>query len=423
LSSCLSVLFFRPGALLPYNGRATYDGRHRLNHLLSFQSRTRLPHAIVVHDHQLIVLCSVRKELKIRPGFTPQEDVGRFRTTRQQASDVAKGVIPGSGRPARPRAPDPNNPFAQPIAVPAAAKSKAQLKNEKRREKKRAGATVVDKAWDESDDDDVDAGGDGMQEAFDEADRKHREETAADSEAGPPVASEEGFAGLDGGLEDGGGGAPEEGVGEAVVGGGANLEEKRSPGDEFIESPPPHTPDTAEAASPSVPAPPASTSASAKTKADPAWRTRAPQAGAAGATSQSAAAAAGKSGPAPTGSTGKASARPHPIQGGRQGPIGLAHPPPASQPQARNSASKGKSQAGRGATSKPGAGPTGTGTNSGATKASEGPRTRKEVRVREGGANDVSSLAARVRNMVIASQTPPRERKAKDAVPKTEGGA
>ena len=43
--------------------------------------------------------------------------------------------------------------------------------------------------------------------------------------------------------------------------------------------------------------------------------------------------------------------------------------------------------------------------------------------MREGGANDVSSLAARVRNMVIASQTPPRERKAKDAVPKTEGGA
>ncbi|GFZ49336.1 hypothetical protein JCM24511_07456 [Saitozyma sp. JCM 24511] len=367
---------------------------------------------------------TVRKELKIRPGFTPQEDVGRFRTTRQQASDMAKGVIPGSGRPARPRAPDPNNPFAQPVAVPAAAKSKAQLKNEKRREKKRAGATVVDKAWDESDDDDVDAGGDGMQEAFDEADRKHREETAAETEAGPPVASEEGFAGLDGGLKDAGGGAPEEGVGEAVMGGGANLEEKRSPGDEFIESPPPHTPDTAEAASPSVPAPPASTSASAKTKADPAWRTRAPGAAAGGATSQSGAtAAAGKPSPVPTGSNGKASPRPHPIQGGRQGPIGLAHPPPASQPQSRNTTSKGKSQAGKGAATKPGAGPTGTGTNPGATKASEEPRTRKEVRVREGGANDLSSLAARVRNMVIANQTPPRERKARDAAPKAEGGA
>jgi hypothetical protein len=270
----------------------------------------------------------------------------------------------------------------------------------------------------------VDAGGDGMQEAFDEADRKHREETAAEAEAGPPVASEEGFAGLDGGLQDGGGGAPEEGVGEAVVGGG-KLEEMRSPGDEFIESPPPHTPDTAEAASPSVPAPPASTSASAKTKANPAWRTRAPRSGAvgaAGATSQSGAtAAAGKPGPAPTGSNGKASPRTHPIQGGRQGPIGLAHPPPASQPQSRNTTSKGKSQAGKGAATKPGAGPTGT--DSGATKASQEPRTRKEVRVREGGANDVSSLAARVRNMVIANQTPPREKKAKDAVPKAEGGA
>ncbi|KAH7887810.1 hypothetical protein F5I97DRAFT_1785714, partial [Phlebopus sp. FC_14] len=41
---------------------------------------------------------SVRKQLRIRPGFTPQEDVTRFRGTRQQAMDAAalpKGHILG----------------------------------------------------------------------------------------------------------------------------------------------------------------------------------------------------------------------------------------------------------------------------------------------------------------------------------------
>ncbi|EMD41068.1 hypothetical protein CERSUDRAFT_37833, partial [Gelatoporia subvermispora B] len=41
---------------------------------------------------------SVRKERKIRPGFTPQEDVRRFRGTRQQQMDstaLPKGHIIG----------------------------------------------------------------------------------------------------------------------------------------------------------------------------------------------------------------------------------------------------------------------------------------------------------------------------------------
>ncbi|KAF8312829.1 hypothetical protein DL93DRAFT_2059600, partial [Clavulina sp. PMI_390] len=41
---------------------------------------------------------SVRKEIKIRPGFTPQEDVGRFKTSRQQqreATALPKGHILG----------------------------------------------------------------------------------------------------------------------------------------------------------------------------------------------------------------------------------------------------------------------------------------------------------------------------------------
>ena len=41
---------------------------------------------------------SVRKELKIRPGFTPQEDVGRFKTSRKQTAEMnalPKGHIVG----------------------------------------------------------------------------------------------------------------------------------------------------------------------------------------------------------------------------------------------------------------------------------------------------------------------------------------
>ncbi|KAH0840010.1 hypothetical protein J3R83DRAFT_972 [Lanmaoa asiatica] len=41
---------------------------------------------------------SVRKQIKIRPGFTPQEDISRFRGTRQQAMDATtlpKGHILG----------------------------------------------------------------------------------------------------------------------------------------------------------------------------------------------------------------------------------------------------------------------------------------------------------------------------------------
>lgn len=41
---------------------------------------------------------SVRKELKIRPGFTPQEDIGRFKTSRQiqrEQNALPKGHIVG----------------------------------------------------------------------------------------------------------------------------------------------------------------------------------------------------------------------------------------------------------------------------------------------------------------------------------------
>ncbi|KAF8342063.1 uncharacterized protein EI90DRAFT_2904169 [Cantharellus anzutake] len=49
---------------------------------------------------------SVRKEIKIRPGFTPQEDVSRFRGTRQKQADknaLPKGYIPGWAPPPEPK--------------------------------------------------------------------------------------------------------------------------------------------------------------------------------------------------------------------------------------------------------------------------------------------------------------------------------
>jgi partner of Y14 and mago len=86
---------------------------------------------------------SVRKERKIRPGFTPQEDVARFRSTRQQAMDtraLPKGHVPGWTPPgsAVPEKKDPQ--------------SKSAKKNEKRREKrKEKRQEAVRESWDSED--------------------------------------------------------------------------------------------------------------------------------------------------------------------------------------------------------------------------------------------------------------------------------
>ena len=73
----------------------------------------------------------VRKQIKIRPGYTPQEDVRRFRGTRQTQADVnalPKGHIIGWAPP----------PQAAPAAPASkAGLSKAQKKNEKRKEKRK----------------------------------------------------------------------------------------------------------------------------------------------------------------------------------------------------------------------------------------------------------------------------------------------
>lgn len=77
-------------------------------------------------------LDSYRKELKIRPGFTPEEDVSRYRTTRaaeQLAREAVKGRIPGLGVGG-------NNSAVQAALT---GMSKAQKKNVKRKEKRKEG--------------------------------------------------------------------------------------------------------------------------------------------------------------------------------------------------------------------------------------------------------------------------------------------
>ncbi|KAG6820101.1 hypothetical protein H0H93_005413 [Arthromyces matolae] len=85
---------------------------------------------------------TVRKEIRIRRGFTPQEDVRRFRGTRQaqmDANTLPKGQIIG---------------WTPPAATDGKPLSKAAKKNAKRREAKRE--TKKDEVPEDWDDDDVD---------------------------------------------------------------------------------------------------------------------------------------------------------------------------------------------------------------------------------------------------------------------------
>jgi partner of Y14 and mago len=71
----------------------------------------------------------VRKEIKIRPGFTPQEDVKRFRGTRQAQMDVSalpKGHIVGW-----------TPPTANDTITIKPAQSQSARKNAKRKEKRK----------------------------------------------------------------------------------------------------------------------------------------------------------------------------------------------------------------------------------------------------------------------------------------------
>ncbi|KAF8640031.1 hypothetical protein AX17_001273 [Amanita inopinata Kibby_2008] len=86
---------------------------------------------------------SVRKQLKIRPGFTPQEDVRRFRGTKQaqmDASTLPKGHIIGWVPPSS------TSPNASEKPV-----SKSAKKNAKRKEKRAEKQTdkVVPESWED----------------------------------------------------------------------------------------------------------------------------------------------------------------------------------------------------------------------------------------------------------------------------------
>jgi len=92
-----------------------------------------------------------RKEIKIRPGFTPQEDVRKFRGTKQQEMDaraLPKGHIIGWAPPSSAT----NNTTSK----PSGAMSKSQKKNEKRKEKKKADiAKKIQENWEDDDEDEI----------------------------------------------------------------------------------------------------------------------------------------------------------------------------------------------------------------------------------------------------------------------------
>ena len=337
-----------------------------------------------------LLTCSTRKELKIRPGFTPQEDIGLYRSSRQQ-STPSKASVPGSNKPAPPSQKSSDNVFAQ----PAAAKTKAQLKNEKRRERKREAGS---RAWDEESSDEEE----GLREAFEKVDMEHKQDKAVPT----------GEKGSEETYPRGGGGAPEPGVMQEAA---SSTMETNGPGEVSILEPA-AGPDGPESASqlPDAPPPPSAST--------------------------------------PATNPAKPKAKPHPIQGGRQGPIGLAFPPPVEESKPRSKPAsaaassradeadswrqaKSREQRPKGAPGQARTNPNNKSGSSGqsrpppgtqaaektqakgnsglpsksatpATPATPEPRVRKEHKVKQGGANDLSSLASRVKNLVLDSATP-----------------
>ena len=102
----------------------------------------------------------LRKQIKIRPGFTPQEDVRRFRGTRQAQMDanaLPKGHVIGW-------TPPPAAAAAAPGSAAAASKAgmtKAQKKNEKRKEKRKEKRDEkVKDSWEDEDEEEDECGGD-----------------------------------------------------------------------------------------------------------------------------------------------------------------------------------------------------------------------------------------------------------------------
>ncbi|KAH9482908.1 Partner of Y14 and mago [Psilocybe cubensis] len=93
---------------------------------------------------------TVRKQIKIRPGFTPQEDVRRFRGTKQAQMDanaLPKGHIIGWAPP--PTSTAASNSAGKPLSKSA----KKNLKRKEKREKEKEDKADVPENWDDDDDD------------------------------------------------------------------------------------------------------------------------------------------------------------------------------------------------------------------------------------------------------------------------------
>ena len=267
------------------------------------------------------------------------------------------------------------------------------MKNEKRREKKRLEAG--DKAWDEDSDDEGHVGGhaDGSGGA--------EFEPRVDG----PIPSEESFPPLAGPSS-----VANTGAGNGAPTPVTGLETKASsipsskPADGGVATPPTQSMDAVLNPPPTNPAGPASATELA------------PPPDSFSSSSTLSASAVPASAPA------KPKAKRHPIQGGRDGPLGLAHPPPPEETRSdkgqwrkdhpKKAATANKSaKAGQAKQNAPKA--------LEEPVAKPEPRIRKEVKVREGGMNAVGSLASRVRNLVLDNQTPPRSRAKKEEAAET----
>ncbi|KDQ64837.1 hypothetical protein JAAARDRAFT_28478 [Jaapia argillacea MUCL 33604] len=130
---------------------------------------------------------SVRKEVKIRPGFTPQEDVKRFRGTKQAQMDqtqLPKGRIIGWVPPSAPKA------GAGGGSGTAGAASKAAKKNAKRSEKKKAQKEAdhlqkIKDSWEDDDEDEANSSGAGKGKS-----KEKEEGKKATNEDTTPIESE-----------------------------------------------------------------------------------------------------------------------------------------------------------------------------------------------------------------------------------------
>ena len=250
---------------------------------------------------------------------------------------MAQSPVPGTNR-FRPTPTNKENPFSQ----PSASKTKAQLKNEKRRERKREelGAEVGErKAWDESDEEGT--RGDLLGKFKKAEDRDGREEKKEKDQGG-----EEEFPSLTHGASRGHAASsidPAESVPESST----QVEVQKTRTSSAIITTLTPLP---------VPSPPLNDLEAQLDSTEQTWRTKRPP----------------SANPAPKANNLSGRSSPlHPVQEGRNGPIGIANPP--HQP------------------------------GSEAVPVQE-PRTRKEVRVREGVANDMGSLATRMKNLVIDNQ-------------------